>query len=90
MSRSIYQRRQMRPYSVRWTLRAAVSIVLCSFALLATIVCIVWLISTSDSLLGYSVLAGLAIAVVWALLPHTPSEASWRIGFLIWMFHRDD
>lgn len=91
MSRSIYERRQLRPYTVRWTLRAAVALALFCVALLALVGGAGWLIATSDNPLGYSVLAFLAVAVVWSLLQSPPSEESWRTGVLIWMFsHHDD
>lgn len=91
MSRSIYERRQLRPYTVRWTLRAAVALALFGIALLAVLGAVAWLIATSDSPLGYSVLAVFAVAVVWSLLQSPPSEESWRTGVLIWMFtHHDD
>jgi uncharacterized membrane protein len=91
MSRSIYERRQLRPYTVRWTLRAVVALVFVCIALLVVLGAVAWLIATSDNPLGYSVLAVLAVAVVWSLLQSRPSEESWRMGVLIWMFtHRDD
>jgi hypothetical protein len=91
MSRSIYERRQLRPYTERWTLRAAVALVLFCGALLALVGGAGWLIATSDNPLGYSVLAVLAVAVVWLFLQGPPSEESWRAGVLIWMFaHHDD
>ena len=90
MSRSIYERRQLRPYTVRWTLRAAVALVLFCIALLAIVGGAAWLIASSDNPFGYSVLAVLAVAVVWALLQSPPSEESWRTGVLIWMFSRHD
>lgn len=91
MSRSIYERRQLRPYTVRWTLRAAVALVLSCLALLVIVVGAAWLIATSDNPLGYSVLAVLAVAAVCTLLQSPPSEESWRTGVLIWMFtHHDD
>lgn len=91
MSRSIYERRQLRPYTVRWTLRAAVALSLFSIALLAIFGGVAWLIATSDNPLSYSVLAVVALAVVWVFLKSPPSEESWRAGVLIWMFtHHDD
>jgi len=90
MSRSIYERRQLRPYTVRWTWRAVVSLVLFCIALLAIVGGAAWLIATSDNPLGYSALAVLAVAVLGAMLKSPPSEESWRTGVLIWMFARHD
>ena len=91
MSRSIYERRQLRPYTVRWTVRAVVALVLFCLALLAIVGGAGWLIATSDNPLGYSALAALGVAVVWVFLQGPPSEDSWRVGVLIWMFtHHDD
>lgn len=91
MSRSIYERRQLRPYTAKWTVRAAVALVLFCLALLAIVGGAARFIATSDSPLGYGVLAIFAVAVVWSLLQNPPSEESWRTGVLIWMFtHHDD
>lgn len=91
MSRSIYERRQLRPYTVRWTLRAAVALALFCIALLAALGGVAWLIATSDIPLGYGMLAVFAVAVGWSLIQSPPSEESWRTGVLIWMFtHHDD
>jgi hypothetical protein len=90
MSRSIYERRQLRPYTVRWTLRAAVALALFCIVLLAIIGGAAWLIATSDNPLGYCLLTMIAIAVVWVLLQGAPSEDSWRTGVLIWVFTSHD
>jgi hypothetical protein len=86
VSRSIYERRQLRPYTVRWTVRAVIALVLFCLALLAIVCGAGWLIATSDKPLGYSVLAALGVAVVWVFLQGPPSGDSWRSGVLIWMF----
>lgn len=91
MSRSIYERRQLRPYTEKWTLHAVVALALFCIVLLAIVGAAAWLIATSDNPLGYGALALFAVAALWALLLKPPSEEGWRTGVLIWMFtHHDD
>lgn len=82
MSRSIYERRQLRPYTVTWTLRSKIALGLFCIILLAVVCGAAWLIATSDNPLGYSAIAVLSVAVVWALLQIPPNEDSWRTGVL--------
>lgn len=89
MSRSIYERRQLRPYTVKWTVRSVAALTFFCMILLAIVGGTVWIIATSDNPLGYSVLAVLAIAVMIALLQRPPSEESWRTGVMVWMFTRN-
>lgn len=89
MSRSIYERRQLRPYAVRWTVRSVAALTFVSMILLAIVGGAAGLIATSDNPLGYSVLAVFTVAVVFALLQRPPSEESWRTGVIVWMFTRN-